>query len=228
MTARTDLDARTQSTAVMARRHEALDSLDDFPSTPWSWRALFECVLPQLGFPKYVQEAWTAWEPACNRGLTAEVAKEYCGTVFASDVHPYGYGAVGSYVGQGLDVAPTPPALDLVVTNPPFRLATEFLARALKEAEVVALLLRTAWLEGGERYNEIFSKTPPTAVAVFSERVPMVKGRWDPEASTATSYSWFVWVRGASVETRLLWIPPGQRQRLTRFDDVARFAGGGE
>ena len=33
------------SHAVMAQRHEAKDSLDDFPTPPWATRALLERVL---------------------------------------------------------------------------------------------------------------------------------------------------------------------------------------
>jgi hypothetical protein len=42
-------------------------------------------------------------------------------------------------------------------------------------------------LEGGERYERLFAPMPPTVIAPFAERVPMTKGRWDPE--TATSYA---------------------------------------
>ena len=36
----------------------------------------------------------------------------------------------------------------------------------------------------------------------------MVKGRYDPKASTATNYAWVVWLPGASVEeTKFEWIP---------------------
>ena len=61
---------------------------------------------------------------------------------------------------------------------------------------------------------------------VFSERVPMVKGRWDPDGSTATSYAWFVWHlnRPDDSPTTLDWIPPRHRELLTRPDDAARFA----
>ena len=52
----------------------------------------------------------------------------------------------------------------------------------------------------------------------------MVKGRWDPDASTATSYAWFVWRKGASGLPRIFWIPPGCRAALTRADDRQRFA----
>ena len=105
-------------------------------------------------------------------------------------------------------------------------LGVEFAMRALDEANHgVALLLRSNWMESAERYK-LFQRFPPHAVAVFSERVPMVKGRWDPDASTATSYSWFCWLIKAQPrrDTRLMWIPPGQRKALERPDDRKRFA----
>jgi hypothetical protein len=60
-------------------------------------------------------------------------------------------------------------------------------------------------------------------IAPFVERVPMVKGRWDPDASTATCYAWFVWVRDTAPRAPF-WIPPGCRTALTRADDRQRFA----
>jgi hypothetical protein len=212
--------SQNTSTAVMARRVEPPDSLDYFPTPPWATRALCEIVLRDF-------DLGSVWEPACGEGHMAEVLREYAYRVFASDVFDYGCGqdAVGSFVGVGPDIAQPPHPMTWIITNPPFNLAGEFLARARIEARGVAMLLRTAWLEGGERYNTIFSKHPPHVVALFAERVPMVKGRWDPKASTATSYAWCVWKPGSFAPgTHLQWIPPGQRQRLSKPDDVARFA----
>lgn len=214
---------QNRSSAVMQQRHEALDSLDDFPTPPWATRALFECVFPAMGIDL---SAATVWEPACNRGLMAAVIAEYAADVYASDVHAYGYGhAVGSFVGGGglcLDVAAAPWGgdVDAVITNPPFRLAAEFVERALIEAPVVAILQRSAWAEGGERYERIFRDRPPSRIAYFVERVAMVQGGWQPDASSATSYAWFVWARDTP-PLPPFWIPPGRRKALTRPGDVA-------
>jgi hypothetical protein len=55
----------------------------------------------------------------------------------------------------------------------------------------------SGWIaKGVARYERLFSDRPPTAYAPFAERVPIVRGRWDPDASTATSYAWFVWHKG--------------------------------
>jgi hypothetical protein len=77
-----------------------------------------------------------------------------------------------------------------------FNLAMDFarLARpGVSPVRVWRCSLCSVWLEGAERYHKLFADRPPTIVAQFCERVPMVKGRWDPDASTATSYAWFVW-----------------------------------
>lgn len=212
------------STAVMNRRIEPPDSLDFFPTPPYATRALFEHVLPD-----YPWREMLVWEPAAGEGHMAEVIREYAADVYASDVHDYGVGYdVGSFVGEGLDLAQCPFRPDFVITNPPFNLALDFVKRGLEEAVMgVAVLVRSNWLEGMKRYHELFSHRPPTIVAQFVERVPMVKGRWDPEATTATSYCWVVWKKDGTPYLPGwigMHIPPGCRHRLERSDDRKRFA----
>ena len=69
------------------------------------------------------------------------------------------------------------------------------------------MIVRTSFLEGVGRYENLYSKRPPNIVAQFSERVPMVKGRLTATGSTATSYCWLVWLTGVT-GTKLVWIPP--------------------
>jgi hypothetical protein len=72
-------------------------------------------------------------------------------------------------------VATVPSVPDWIITNPPFNLACEFALRAISIARAgVALLVRSAWSEGGDRYRDLFSKHPPALIAQFAERVPMV------------------------------------------------------
>lgn len=213
-------------TAVMAQRVEAPDSLDFFPTPPWATRAFCEHVLPLYWRGSFA--SCSAWEPAAGEGHMAEVLKEYFGKVCATDVHDYGRGyGVSSFVGEGADRAEwvgEPP--DWIITNPPFRLAREFAERAIVEARGgVALLLRSVFIESEDRYR-FFEKHPLSLVAPFAERVAMTKGRWDPGASTATSYAWFVWTRWEPPRQlpRLFIIPPGRKRALTKADDAARFA----
>lgn len=192
------------SHAVMAQRHEAADSPDDFPTPPWATRALIEHV---IGRDRV--RGLACLEPACGRGYMARTLAEYFGQVDAADAYHYGFAPVRDFLTYPYEAK----SHDWVITNPPFRLAEEFVERALVVARKgVAILARTVFLESVGRYESIFSVTPPTKFAQFSERVPMVKGRVDPKASTATGYAWFVWEKEARTDhPRLMWVPPCRR-----------------
>lgn len=199
------------SHAVMAQRVEAADSLDNFPTPPWATRALLEHVIADAGpFRKL-----SCLEPACGAGHMAKPLKEYFGKVKASDIHAYGYGSVADFLTAPLEAG----SVDWVITNPPFRLAEDFIKRALIGARHgVAILARTVFIESVGRYREIFEQTPPTKFAQFTERVPMVKGRLDRKASTATGYAWIVWEKRIQHPPRLVWVPPC-RKALERPED---------
>src|SRR5262249_41245760 len=109
---------------------------------------------------------------------------------------------------------------DWVITNPPFRLGEEFISRAMKIARHgVAMLSRTVFVESVGRYERIFKPNPPSHFAQFTERVPMVKGRVDKKASTATGYAWLVWEKHLlGKRCELVWIPPC-RKSLERDND---------
>ncbi len=206
------------STAVMARRREPPAALDYFPTPPWATRALFRHVLPAIG----VGAISSVWEPACGEGHMASVVAEFVGSsVKASDIFDYGYGiAPVDFLTDPHLVRPA-----WIITNPPFSIACEFTLRALDLAtEGVAMLVRTQWIEGIGRYENLFRDQPPSLYAPFVERVPMVKGRWDPNAATATSYAWFVWRKAFSGPSRVSWIPPHCRGSLTMENDRQRFA----
>lgn len=205
--------SQNTSSAVMAQRREPHDSLDDFPTPPWSTRALMRhIVLPRLFDPRF-EEDGVVWEPACNRGFMARPLGEYFARVIATDVHDYGWPGQERVVDFLYPGEPRPDDLAWIITNPPFRLAAEFVARAraLDPAWGYAVLVRTAFLEGGERWRTLFEPHPPSIVAQFVERVPMVKGRCDPKASTATSYCWLVWMRDHHGRPEFTWIPPCRR-----------------
>lgn len=196
--------SQNTSSAVMQQRVEPHDSLDHFPTPLWAARALCEHVAPLSGY--------AVWESACGDGGMARALGEYASAVVASDVHDYGWGhLVRDFLWP--DSADGLPWIDWVVTNPPFRLAEQFAYQGNRIARHgVCLLVRTSFIEGIGRYERLFSVNPPAIVAQFTERVPMVKGRLDPEASTATSYCWLVWHRDPPAQTRLAWIPPCRRQ----------------
>lgn len=196
----------------MSQRIESRDSADDFPTPPWATRSLIEHVLENrkdLG-------KMTCWEPACGAGHMSKVLVEYFDTVLSSDVYDYQYGSIFDFVSTPVREN----SFDWVITNPPFKHAQTFVLTALKVARKgVAILARSVFLESVGRYNKIFRDTPPAVFAQFSERVPMVKGRLDKKATTATGYAWLVWEKeNCGAFPHLVWIPPC-RKALEREGD---------
>lgn len=218
-------NASPSSTAVMARRapkavaeaEKETDpqtaifrTLDYFPTPPWGTRAGAELL---MGLDP---DAKTVLEPACGAGHMAGVLGEYF-EVVASDVYPHGYGAVRDWLDA--DAWADVPECDWLVTNPPFTLAQDFLTVGLQRARRgVALLLRLAFIEGIERYP-LMADGRLTLLAPFSERLPMTLGGWDPEASSATAYAWFFWMKDAPAQPVRL-IEPGTKRRLWMPDDA--------
>jgi hypothetical protein len=218
--------SQNTSSAVMQQRASPRDEgLDDFPTPPWATRALIEHVLwpewPEFD-PRACFQKMSVWEPACNRGFMARPLAEYFGRTHFSDIRDYGWEGQNrtvDFLFPGSEDLMSWARPDWIITNPPFRLAPQFIKRAMECRPVwgIAVLVRTSFLEGVNRYQDLFSKSPPSVVAQFSERVPMVEGRFDPIASTATSYCWLIWRMGDS-GTEMKWIPPCRKQ-LERPED---------
>ncbi len=193
----------------MAQRAEPTGSLDDFPTPPWATRALMEYVIKDMDL------GTTCLEPACGAGHMAKVLGGYFPVIEASDVADYGYGPVKDF----LTVKYKKNQYDWIITNPPFNLAERFALKALEVSRLgVALLVRTVFIESVGRYERLFKSSPPTYFAQFVERVPMVKGRLDAKASTATGYSWLVWSKSTVGDPVLVWIPPCRRRLEKRGD----------
>ena len=197
-------------TAVMAAKRPALkepapwQALEFFPTPPWATRALVHRVFPNL---RDLPAGGSAWEPCAGLGHMSDVLVEAFDRVRASDVFLYPFEgparpAIRHWIERFdfLDEAAVAAAepVDWIITNPPFTKAARMLGLALAKARIgVAFLMRMQWLEGAQRYAEVFARRGPTVIAPFVERVPMCEGGWDPDGSTATMYAWFVWRRCA-------------------------------
>lgn len=208
-----------QNLAVVARRFEPADSLDFFPTPPWATRALFETV---PGLMAVSLQSW--WDPCCGQGHMIEVVKEQAtGKCIASDIFDYGYGAVGDFLNPQ-DMSTVQP--DWIIMNHPFNQTCEFITRALTVSNIgIAFLCRTQALEGVKRYRQIWAKYEPI-ICPFVERVPMYKGRWVVNGSTATAYMWVILSPYISAKDAApCWIKPGAKARLSKPDDPVRFNG---
>jgi hypothetical protein len=213
--------------AIMAGRREPDDSLDYFPTPPWATRALLEDVLPHLGVDPF--KLGRVWEPACGEGHISGVLAEYGCESTATDIFDYsvegrqppGWAGREDFLDDDIVM---PISADWIITNPPFGdKALPFVLDALALAKNgVAMFFRQQWLEGIERYEDLFEHQPPTLYAQFTERVNLCKGRWDPAGTTATAYCWLVWIKEMAPQP-VFWIPPGRRSEHFRADDEARF-----
>lgn len=207
---------QNRSTAVMQRRVEPHDSLDDFPTPPWATRALCEFLRDE----GLIRPSLTCREPAANRGHMVAPLREWFDEVEAADVHDYGAGyPVVDYL-----FGPLPEIVDWTISNPPFRLAEQFIERAIATSRRgVAMIVRAAFLEGVGRFERLFSRYQPAFVLQFSERVVMHKGKLSATGSTATAYCWIIWQpmntgKMAHPAAQLRWIAPC-RKRLERATD---------
>jgi hypothetical protein len=138
------------------------------------------------------------WEPAAGRGAIVNVLRAAGHSVIASDLIDYGVAAI-----QGgrdfLKETAAPAGCDTIITNPPFRIAQDFVEHALDLVPSVILLLRLAFLES-ERRSGILDGGKLARVHVFKNRLPMMhRSGWQgPRASSAIAFGWFIWSRAHS------------------------------
>ena len=99
-----------------------------------------------------------------------------------------------------------------IVTNPPYKYATEFVLHALDlcmEGDLACMFVKTTFLEGKRRYQELFSQHRPWMVLQFVERILCAKNGDFAEArkqGSAVSYCWMIWRKGYKGQTILDWI----------------------
>ena len=87
--------------------------------------------------------------------------------------------------------------IDAIVTNPPYRLAQQFVRHALTLCPRVLMLLRLTFLES-ERRKDVLDDAGLIRVHVFRNRLPMMhRDDWTGNrVSNPTAFAWYVWQRG--------------------------------
>lgn len=145
------------------------------------------------------------WEPACGQGDISRVLESAGYDVVSTDLIDRGYGeARRDFLMEWRALAPN------IVTNPPFKLAEEFVRKALSlSTGKVAMLCRLAWLEGKAR-RDLFEETPLARVWVFAGRLHMQRGQIASAtgAGGMLAFAWFVWEHGHEGPPQLGWISP--------------------
>ena len=110
-------------------------------------------------------------------------------------------------VKSGVDFLTTtkaPPGVECTLTNPPYKCATEFVARAVELTPLVVMLLRFTFMES-KRRTPILKSGRLARVHVFRERLPMMHrhGWAGPKASSSIAFAWFVFDRNHTGPTTL-------------------------
>lgn len=163
--------------------------------------AIIPPLLKVLG-PEWESGGKLIYEPCCGMGHLSQVLELYGHQVISTDLvyRDYGVGGVDYLVDNFYDDLP----YDAVITNPPFKLAVQFVEKSLKIAPLVCMFLRLAFLES-ERRDKLFSENPPRYVAVFRKRAKTSKdGKFPEGESSATCHAWFIWERGYKGNPELL------------------------
>jgi predicted RNA methylase len=158
----------------------------DFYETPsWAVRAIF----PHL---PVVEGKTRILDPGCGTGaILREIGAHYpenevCGLEIDSGRFEACSASTDLPVLQG-DFMNHSDRWDLIVSNPPYSFAIEFVQHALSLAPVVAMLLRLPWLASQKRAQ--WHRENPAHVCVLPKRPSFtVDGKTD-----ATEYAWFIW-----------------------------------
>jgi hypothetical protein len=148
------------------------------------------------------------WEPACGGGHITNVLVKEGYSVIATDIADRG---VGADVYDFLILDDNMYDID-IITNPPYKYASEFIEQALKLVNVgrkVAMFLKVQFLEGKKR-KILFQKHPPKVIYVSSSRLLCAKNgefqKMIESGGSAVAYAWFIWVKGYQGDTILKWI----------------------
>ena len=172
---------------------------DDYYATPP--RAIDD-LLSKITLDKNI------WEPACGGGALSDKLIELGYNVTATDIKDRGakkFDKVFDFLKEE-----TQPVNCDIVTNPPYKLATEFVTKALNTVTVgnkVCYFLKIQFLEGAKRYEELYKHNELKYVFVYSKRISTAKnGEFEKYKSTAMCHAWFVWEKGYKGKPTIDWI----------------------
>lgn len=108
----------------------------------------------------------------------------------------------------------SPNTYDLILTNPPYSFAAEFIERCmnmLTESGMCCMFLKLQFLEGINR-KALFDKYPPKYIYVFRGRMATWKNgaEVDPNTNkkwaTTVASAWFVWIKDSKTEPIIRWL----------------------
>ena len=148
------------------------------------------------------------YEPACGKGDISKVLIKNGYDVLSTDLIDRGYGEGGIDFLDDKELKKIG-VQDNLITNPPYKDGLQFVLQAKKYTRnKIALLCKTTFLEGVERYKMFQDKEFPLKVFYqFSKRPTLKKkGLEEQDLRGMISYGWFVWERGYKGKPVIEWI----------------------
>jgi hypothetical protein len=178
---------------------------DWYVEPAWAVEALFRA--------EPFRPARTIYDPAAGIGTILDVAQRHNYEAIGSDLvkrrrddaitTPWNYLVRGDYV----------PRPDIIVCNPPFRLAEAFIRQAMKPGSVqwkAAFLLRLSFLEGQARLK-LWTDCSLARVHVFAQRVSMPPGDSGVKPTGgAVAFAWYVFDRHHRGPPQIGWLTKGR------------------
>ena len=154
------------------------------------------------------------WECACGAGHLSNRLEDFGHVAYSSDIKDRNIRKPDA-IQDFLKATKLPwdnGAFD-IITNPPYKYAKEFVLKALDllhEGRKCYMFLKLTFLEGIDRYRELFSKFPPKTVYVFPKRVLCAKNGdfhgMKEKGGSAVAYAWFVWEKGYTGKPCIDWL----------------------
>ena len=140
----------------------------------------------------------TVWECASGKGNIAKYFPECMASDIRTDDNVWGE--------KGINFLLEMRKVDNIVTNPPYKLAKQFVEHSLRcTNRKVAMFLKLVFLESQSRY-ELFQNTPLRTVYVFSRRLNPAKEGDTRKHSGLIAYAWFIWEHGYEGKPTIEWI----------------------
>lgn len=169
---------------------------DWYPTPPEATQALLDVEI-------FTGSEACLWEPCCGDGAISKVVEANGYQIQSTDLNDYDYGDQ-----TGVDFLMETKRLgDAIITNPPYKLATEFIKHAIDlGVKKHCWLLRLSFLEGQARYDSLFHSHPPARIYVFSKRLTIWRGDEEVAGSGTVAYAWFVWKQGYRATPMVSWI----------------------
>jgi hypothetical protein len=142
------------------------------------------------------------FDPCVGNGAILNILEEAGHQVSGADVHNYGWPGtvIRDFLASPSDLRGT-----AIVSNPPYRLARQFIQKVIDEGSPYhAWLLRLNFLESMGR-KAFFESYPPSRIHLSSRRLPQMHqhGWVGTETSSNACYCWYVWDQSSPPEMQL-------------------------